>query len=533
MRIIGIDVGHYSIKIVESEGSFRSVHLVNYLEIPFPKSDKLPTHEEILKALGTIQGRINLSQAKIAINLPSDLATTRFITLPFTDRRKINQAIPFELEEQIPFDIDDVVIDHQIIYKEGNQSKIFACIVPQINLETILKEWKDAGINPDLVTLGSISMKNLTPVRFDDFSGIYSIINIGHSQTEVTIVREGGLLLARTIPLGGFSISKQLATTYKVDFEESERAKIEQGFVLAGTDLKVSREQEKFSESIKEGLAPIIKELQQTFLYFKTEEKHGIDQILTCGGTSLLRNINAYLQEELRTPVQHLQVLEGLSESQIPVNPRNEAILAESISLVLGGLSTKSRDQINLRKDTFAKVKREGLLEPQYAYLAKVAAIVIFLLIFNMIGKYFVYNIHYKTIEKQVSKTITQSFPNIPKVVLASPQRLKSFLEKELKSKEGKEDVIGKQVEREITPLRVVSELSMLTPDDMKIVITDLNIVNDKIKITGIVGSVEAVERLFNSYKSYPHFTKGEKKSVSPSSDGKGENFTFEFDTIL
>lgn len=533
MKLIAIDVGHYSIKVVECDITFRSVQLLNYLDIPLPKTEKLPTNEEILKVLATVPEKVNLSNVKIAINLPSNISTTRFLMLPFTDRRKISQALPFELEDQIPFDIDDVTIEHQIVSKEGNQSKVLTCIIQKAAIENILVEWKKSGIDPDLVTLGSISMKNITPLRFEEYAGIYSILNLGHAQTNISIIKEGVILFARTIPVGGSIISKELSSVYKVDFEEAERAKIEQGFVLAGSDLKVTQEQEKFSDSIKNGLAPLLKEIQQTFLYFKTEEKQNIDQILITGGTSQLRNLNSYFQEELRIPVQHLSVLETIGDSQIPVTPKNEAILSQAISLALGGGAVRSKEQINFRSGEWAKVKKEGLLEPQYAYLAKAASILLFLFLFNMIGKYIIYKIQYSGVQNQVAKTLTQSFPNIPKAVLDSPQRLKGYLEKELEKKKDQEAIIGTSVTREITPLRIIAELSQLTPEDLAVFVTDLDIVNDKIKITGTVASVEAAERLFSAYKSYPHFTKPEKRSVTPTTGGLGQQFTFEFDATI
>src|SRR3990167_3870058 len=533
MRLLAIDVGHYSIKVLESDIAFRSVQLLNYVDIPLHKTEKLPTDEEILKALSTVREKVNLGNARIAINLPSDICSTRFLTLPFTDKRKISQALPFELEDQIPFDIEDVLIEHQIISKEGNQSKVLACIMQRKNLEKILGDWKGIGLNPDLVTIGSVSMKNLTPLRFEEYGGIYAVLDLGHAQTNISIIKEGSILFARTIPVGGFIITKELASIYKVDFEEAERAKVDQGFVLAGGELKVTEEQQKFSDSIKNGLSPLLKEIQQTFLFFKTEEKLNIDQVLITGGTSLLRNLNAYLQEELRAPVQQLSVLETLSESQIPVTPKNDAILSQAISLVLGGGTAKSGEQINFRRGEFARVKKEGLLEPQYAYLAKVASILLFLFLFNMIGKYIIYKFQYKRIENQVTKTLTQSFPNIPAAILESPQRLKGFIEKELQRKEEQEDIIGSEVTREITPLRIISELSKLTPEDIALFITDLNIVNNKVKLSGTVGSVEAVDRLFTAYKSYSHFSKPEKRGITATEVGLGQQFTFEFDTNL
>ena len=270
---------------------------------------------------------------------------------------------------------------------------------------------------------------------------------------------------------------------------------------------------------------------QNQLLYIRTEMKLGVDRILLCGGTSQLRNLQAFFVEELNISTETLQVLEGLELSQIPINPRNEAVLAESTGLALGGTAIHFRNQINFRKGEYAKVKREGLLEPQYAYLAKVASLILALLLFNMIGKYILLSSQNRTLQNQMVSVLTKAFPKLPKTILDSPQRLKSFLEKKIDEQKGGIDAIGSETAREMNPLRVLVELSRLTPPDLTVEITSFDVINEKIKIDGVVATTEAVERLYKIFNGYAHFTKGAKTSVKPTPDGRGQNFVFEFDS--
>ncbi|MFC2075054.1 type II secretion system protein GspL [Bdellovibrionota bacterium] len=529
MKLIAIDIGSYSVKLCEAEASFRKIQLINYHEEQVAQTEAPPTEEQRYEALSRILEQINLKQVRTTINIPAGMVTTRHLSLPFSEKRKIELALPFELEEVLPFDIDDLIIDHRILLRSGKTSELIAGMVQKSDVSEFIKALGAHGITPDIISPGSIAISNITPVRFEDYEGTYSIINVGHTNTNITLVQNGLPILARSIPIGGLNVTRELMTAYKVNYEEAERAKIEQGFVLASSELKVTKDQERFSDAIKEALAPLMKEINQTFLSVKTERGTAVDQILLCGGTSLLRNFPAYVKDELHIPTEMVQVLEGFELSQIPVNQRNEAVLTELTGLAIGATSAQIKYQINFRKGDFSKFKREGLLEPQYAYIAKIIFLVLALLFFNMIGKYGLLKTQSRIMKKQISTALNEAFPKLPKAIIGSPQRLKAYVEKKTKSQSDQISMVGSRETREMTPLHILVELSRLTPQNLTVEISSLDIVEEKIKITGIIASKEAAEQLFKVYSGFVNFTDAEKTSVTPTADGKFQEFTFEF----
>ena len=97
--------------------------------------------------------------ARIVSSLPGRLFTQRVVRLPFDDRKRVEKALPFELEDTVPFALDDVVIDHLVLegLKKGkgadasNEAVVLALLLPKELLKQHLDLLASAGIDPQAV----------------------------------------------------------------------------------------------------------------------------------------------------------------------------------------------------------------------------------------------------------------------------------------------------------------------------------------------------------------------------------------------
>ncbi|MFZ5874970.1 MAG: type II secretion system protein GspL [Nitrospirota bacterium] len=114
------------------------------------RSVRVPDTEEArARALRSLK----LRAAPAAIAVPVHQVSGRLVTLPFAQQAKWDAALPSELEGQIPFDLDDVVIDGTLVEREGNQSKVLAVALPKSALRARLEETARGGVDPMLVTV--------------------------------------------------------------------------------------------------------------------------------------------------------------------------------------------------------------------------------------------------------------------------------------------------------------------------------------------------------------------------------------------
>src|SRR3989344_6064781 len=101
-RILGIDVGSHSIKVAEIERGLRGFQLVGFFEQPVMNSETLGKEGAATQALLKLFEEYNLPSDLVYPALPGQASSLRVIDLPFTDFKKIDQTIEFEMENYLP-----------------------------------------------------------------------------------------------------------------------------------------------------------------------------------------------------------------------------------------------------------------------------------------------------------------------------------------------------------------------------------------------------------------------------------------------
>src|SRR5947208_3408851 len=113
-KILGIDLGAYSVKVAELEASFRQSQLIGLYERPLvPREDGESELARAARTLGALIREERLEPEMCATTMGGD-AMLRLLSLPFADRKKIEQVLGFELESQMLGEIEGLVIDFVI-----------------------------------------------------------------------------------------------------------------------------------------------------------------------------------------------------------------------------------------------------------------------------------------------------------------------------------------------------------------------------------------------------------------------------------
>ena len=104
--------------------------------------------------------RHELADSVVVTSLPGDLVTYRTFFLPFRDRKKLEQTIPFELESQVPFGLEDIVIDYDVLRRDRDGCHILAALVQRSDLTAHLALFEEAGLDPKIVDLAPLATLN-------------------------------------------------------------------------------------------------------------------------------------------------------------------------------------------------------------------------------------------------------------------------------------------------------------------------------------------------------------------------------------
>jgi general secretion pathway protein L len=349
-RIIGLDLGTYSVKAVALTTSLRGYQIAGFWEQRLPPAAAAAEGREQIQAEAAkalMQGA-GIHADTVVCGVPGAQALTRVLQLPFTDRRKIEAVVPFEVEEQIPYNLDEVVLDHQVVSGRDGASDVLVAAMRKPDFARLLEALKAQGIDPKVMCLDTLPFLYLSQQVLTQEPGPYAIVDLGHVHTSVSILAGGGLQYVRTISRGGRAVTEALSREFRVEPAEAEEVKHRHGGWAVGETEILGPEGARVQAAVDSALRPLVLALRQTFQAFTAQRQARVARIFLCGGTSRLRGIEALLAANLGVEVQPLQPLRGPFAGFAGPTVASDT-LPKALALALRAVAPGRGPQLNLR----------------------------------------------------------------------------------------------------------------------------------------------------------------------------------------
>jgi type IV pilus assembly protein PilM len=313
----GIDIGQAGLKAVrlryaEAAGQ---VLAVAFDYVPHPKllgqPDAIP-EELIPQALETFLSRNDVRGDAVAISVPGQSALTRFIQLPPVESGKVAEIVKYEARQQIPFALEDVIWDFQVLgggqeesgYLLGAEVGLFAMKREQV--AQYLKPFLDAKVEVDLIQIAPLALYSLLAYdqlglrRDTDFKAAdaYSIILDMGADNTTLLVSNGEKIWIRNLPIGGNHFTRALTKEMKLTFAKAEH-------------LKCNATKSDDPRAVFQALRPVfndyVAEIQRSIGYFSSVNREAkIDKIIGCGNGFKLAGLQKFLQQNLQYPVERI-----------------------------------------------------------------------------------------------------------------------------------------------------------------------------------------------------------------------------------
>jgi len=285
-RVIGLDIGSYSIKAVEIINTFKSYEITQFYEKVIPTGPEISPDIAVPQCMSALFSENGLEADRIITAMPGQYISSRIMAFNFSDPRKIESAIYSEVEDEVPFNMDDMIYDHQILGTMEGQTMALVVMTRKSFLSSFLEHLEKVNIDPKLVDIDSLSFYNLSACIADD-SSCYGIVDVGHEKTSVCFVKNGFLRMFRSINLGGRYITEFLARDMECSYEEAEKVKHRVSQVICAADKGESfnAEDRELAERITLAANVIVKELGRTLYAFKLYEKSPISSLYISAGS--------------------------------------------------------------------------------------------------------------------------------------------------------------------------------------------------------------------------------------------------------
>jgi len=551
-KVIGLDIGSYSIKAVEIVNTFKSYEITNFYENVVPHLEGVPLDSVVPACMEQLFRENDLRADRIVTAMPGQFISSRILPFNFSDARKIEQAIYAVVEDAVPFHMEDMIVDHQILGQMGNKTFALAVMTRKAFLKNFLELLQRINIDPKLVDIDSLAFYNLSSYMRLEPEECCAMVDVGHEKTSVCIIRGGVLRMFRSINLGGRYVTEFLARDLEISFHEAQRIKHKYSRVMCSKDdiSELSGDDRLVVERMTLACNAIVKELGRTFYAFKNWEKTPISRLFVSGGAARVKNFGQLLQDQLEVPTQptrldetNLIISDRLSES-MAIMPQSVAIGMRSVTSV--GRATRKHSQINLRRGEFAYVQNYESMLRNGIYASKLVGVVLLMLFVTYGFKWWWYKDQIAHIQEQYrsefvagNSGLQRRFPPGEHTFIRLRQEAVRELQREIDQKSKAVD--GFVMENSGSPaLIVLKQISEVMPKEVKIDVTRFEFVRPQRSETGnwqltFRGDAEdylGVTTIEESLAKVPSLTNiaRERASEKPGTGGKVIEFILKAD---
>lgn len=364
-KSVGIDIGSYSIKVVEITSTSKGLVVSRFIEKKLPIFLGSQPELTVIEFLQELLTQYPSDQVKFIVGLRQSEVSVRLKTFPFHDRLKILKSLPFELEEDLPLTSDTAIFDAKAIRYRGALADVLAVAAPKNKIEATLNTLKDSHLPVSLMSVEGVALANCfeswthpAPTISEDSEAknIQLHLHLGHQQSLLLVFENNRLVDTRSIAWGGKHLADALVRKYEIPITDAYKEIHEKAFILLNQE-GASYDQIVFSDTLSQSVKDLAKELQLSMLEIQSSLQTEVSQVSVSGGVSALINLSPFLTTQLNTPVNIAkpQSQFGNNFSQIQIEVASVAHISPvALGLAIEGLKKPKNPAINLLKEEFA-----------------------------------------------------------------------------------------------------------------------------------------------------------------------------------
>lgn len=269
---------------------------------------------QIRASIEDLAAKLKVPKSKLRYAISGQAAFIRFVKLPPIQDDNIEQLVTFEAQQHVPFPIDEVVWDYELIEGAAEKEVVIVAIKADA-LEETNDTVNEAGHATVEVDVAPMAVFNAYRNSYGLPEEPTLIIDVG-AKTSNLIYIEGGRFFTRSIAIGGASVTAAIAKEYGITFSEAEQQKVSNGLVALGGGHTETMDEAvaALAMVIRNALTRLPAEIARTTNYYRSQ--HGGSapkKILLAGGGANLPYTLEFFTEKLNLPVEYFNPLSNVS----------------------------------------------------------------------------------------------------------------------------------------------------------------------------------------------------------------------------
>ena len=243
----------------------------------------------------------------MAFSVSGQSVFTRFVKLPPVEESKVVQIIQYEAQQNVPFPIEEVIWDYQLLGKtEQGELEVVLLAIKSDIIEELTEGVETAGLQTEIVDVAPMALSNAVRYNEGEAAGCTLVVDMGARTTSLLFL-EQNRIFSRSIPIAGNAITQSIAAEFNVPFLDAEQMKRAKGFVALGGAYEepADEQQARISKIIRNVMTRLHAEIARSINFYKGQQGgKAPTRLLLSGGSAIIPYADRFFQEKLQMPVE-------------------------------------------------------------------------------------------------------------------------------------------------------------------------------------------------------------------------------------
>ncbi len=328
-RVVAMDIGGGQIKLAEFEHSRSGMELLNIAIAPLGAApgEEADSTLAIIDGIQAVMQQKAIKPGPVVLSVAGQSAFLRLIKLPPVKRSKVYQTVLYEAQQTVPFPMDEVVWDYQLMGSSAEELNVMLVVIKKDIVEELTDCIEAVGLEMELVDVASMALYNAVRYNYGELDGCTLVMDVGARSTNLVFM-EQGQFFSRNLPIvgSGNSITQQIMKEFNLSFKDAEALKFAHATVAFGgsyedySDKVLSR----VSKTVRGVMTRLHVEVERSINFYRTQQGGTApSRVLLAGGTSVIARTDEFFREKLKMDVEYLNpfrniiVNDRISEEEI------------------------------------------------------------------------------------------------------------------------------------------------------------------------------------------------------------------------
>ena len=335
-EVVGLDIGTDQVKLLEVEESKGGFRLKNFGMGQLPKDSivngSVLNHDAVVNTITQLISNLKIKTKNTVVSISGHPVIIKKISMPLTTDEELEDSIKFEAEQYIPFDLEEVNVDFQILdipEEKADQMNVMLVAAKKVMIDEYNRVLSDAGMKPVILDVDVFALENAFGISYElEEDKSVALIDIGASTININIIRGGISAFTRDIFLGGNYITEEIQKNMGISFEEAEALKIGSGVDSVGNG--------EGEDIIRKGCENMASEIHKTLDFFSSTAYESIDKIYLSGGCAKTPGLKSIIEEKADVSTEIIDCFRNIKYDEGEFDPEYIQEITPHVSVVVG-----------------------------------------------------------------------------------------------------------------------------------------------------------------------------------------------------